>query len=82
MKLWILSPFEGLPESSNPWVPWYDKCFGLVIRAETEEEARNIANDKQGYDLNGAWLDTKLSKCEELLEDGDEGIIICDVHWA
>jgi hypothetical protein len=43
MKLWLLRPIEGL--ENDPWEPWYDKVFGFVIRAETEERAREIANE-------------------------------------
>ena len=40
MKLWILMPKENLNKGDDPWNPWYDKCFGMIIRAKTEEEAR------------------------------------------
>lgn len=45
MKLWLIKARDDLPDGDNPWNPWYDKCFGMVIRAETEEKAREIANE-------------------------------------
>ena len=53
-KLWILRPVEGLKDS--PWVPWYDKCFGMVISAEDESSARAVANqDDNGGDETSTW---------------------------
>jgi len=47
MNLWLLRPSSNLPDdrAKNPWIPWYDKCFGMVIRAETEEDARKLADE-------------------------------------
>ena len=39
MKLWLLRPIE---DYGGAWRPWYDKCFGAVVAAETEEEARGL----------------------------------------
>jgi hypothetical protein len=81
MKLWLLRPIEGL--ENNPWEPWYDKAFGFVVRAETEERAREIANESGGDEKpKNAWLDSTLSTCNELLPDGEEGLIIEDFHAA
>ncbi len=94
MKLWILRPVEDLPEGDDPWHPWYDKCFGFVIRAETEEDARRIAHQHAGEENRGTfleckitdtkepWLDSKYSTCKELSAEGEEGLIIEDVHQA
>ena len=99
MKLWLLRPVEGLPTDSrygdghedNPWDPWYDKTFGFVIRAETEERAREIAQSEKGAETDygrgpvggfPAWTDARYSTCIELTADGDEGVIIKDTHSA
>ena len=91
MKLWLLRPVEYLPD--NPWKPRYDKAFGFVIRSNTEDEARYIANENGG-DENGPvsfstyrtggnpWLDPKLSTCIELLPDGEPGLVIRDFASA
>lgn len=85
MKLFILRPVEGLDAADNPWSPWYDKCFGFIIRAETEAEARKIAHEN-GYDENmyscSPWLNKKYSTCTELTNYGEAGIIMLDVASA
>jgi len=48
MKLWLLRPVDGLKKNDNPWKPWYDKAFGFVVRADTEEEARALAHADAG----------------------------------
>jgi hypothetical protein len=92
MKLWLLRPIKNLDD--NPWYPWYDKAFGFVVRAETEESARNIANKNGGvetgpidltvYRVGGdPWLDPAFSSCVELLADeGDEGVVITDLRYG
>jgi len=93
MKLWILRPKENLSEQNNPWIPWYDKAFGFVVRSETEERARQIANSFGGsetglismvvYRTGGdPWLDPDLSSCVELTLDGEERMILVDFHPA
>ena len=85
MQLWLLRPIENLPPGEDPWIPWYDKCFGFVVRAASEAEARQIA-DAEGFDENRgkhkAWLDAKYSTCVALTDTGDPGVIIIDVHSA
>ena len=85
MKLWILRAIDGLPDDNNPWHPWYDCTFGMVIRADTEKQARQKAQDEGSPETEywpEAWTSHKLSTCRELLPDGDEDIIIEDSHWA
>jgi hypothetical protein len=93
MKLWILRPKSGLDENNSPWEPWYDKAFGFVVRAKTEKQARQIANDHGGnetgkislrvYRTGGdPWLNPDESTCIELNSDGDEEMILCDFASA
>ena len=85
MKLWLLRPKKEFPEGyQDPWLPWYDKVFGFVIRAETEENARKIA-DKNAMAENDPlhpWLDPLLSDCIELTSEGEEELILQDVWYA
>lgn len=89
MKLWILRPVETQLKF-DPWLPWYDKSFGFVIRAKTEIEARNIAHDNGGdenymrYQDNDIkpWLDSNYSTCLELTKKGETGLIMLDFHSA
>lgn len=90
MKLWLLRPVKGLPDNDNPWKPWYDKTFGFVVRAETEEAARNLADMEAGEENQGEflgnkiadtknpWIDAKYSTCIELTADGEPKVIIED----
>ncbi len=95
MKLWILqAKDEELQNDDNPWIPWYDKAFSHVVRAETEEEARKIAHENAGDENRGefmcketskskaAWKDQKYSTCVELSADGEHGLILTDFHAA
>lgn len=81
MKLWLLRPVDGLRTFKgrpNPWYPWYNKCFGFVIRAETEKDARKIAAEDCRNEGESAWMDVRYSTCKELLPNGEAGIIIED----
>lgn len=84
MKLWLLRPVED----NALWEPWYDKAFGFVVRAETEEEARALAQagggDEAGWFRKSfpAWTDPANSTCVELTSDGDAQVIIRDFALA
>lgn len=88
MKLWLLRPVDVLPDSDNPWSPWYDKVFGFVVRAETEDTARLIAHEHSGNETGhygkvfDPWLSEKYSTCVELSPDGNQEMIICDFRSA
>ena len=77
MKLFIIRPIDP---NAPPWDPWYDKCFGMVISAESEQEARLLAHE-HGGDENGwgkndhPWTDPLLSSCVELVA-GDKAELI------
>ena len=87
MKLWILRPVKD----DALWEPWYDKTFGFVVRAETEQAARAFAQDgggdevRRGYSdrpQHPAWTDASHSTCEPLEMGGLDGIIMEDSHAA
>lgn len=86
MKLFkLVANPEALRRPKNPWSPWYDKCFSLVVRAHDEAEARFIATNMGGDEvLDGpeAWRDPALSICEELTAEGKAGLILADVRTA
>lgn len=85
MKLWLLEPLEDTERNyhqpGSPWDPWYDKAFGFVVRAESEADARALANEEHG-DEGDAWLDPALSKCVELTADGEPGVVLRDFAAA
>lgn len=84
MKLWLLKArHKELPNDDNPWDDKWDKNYSLVIRAETEEQARQLAQDKAGEESNGhetdeiskPWLYAKYTTCQELTADGNVEVI-------
>lgn len=85
MKLWLMRPRDDLPEQDDPWWNRRDSVHGFVVRADTEEQARDIAHqhaaeENRSSALTAApWLDPKYSSCQQLLPDvGIEGVIIRD----
>jgi hypothetical protein len=78
MKVWILEPI--LKQSGDPWKPWYDKCFGFVVIASSEHEARSLADKDAGDENQGQirspWLNHRYSTCKELTADGEARIVL------
>lgn len=83
MKIYLLRPN---PDNDAAWKPWYDKAFGFVVRAESEEQARLFASEKGGeeneFGKPSPWLDPRQSTCEEVTADGEAGLIIHDIARA
>jgi hypothetical protein len=74
VKLWLLEPVEGVYLD-------YDYTWRLVIRAPSEDVARQMAQGNARYEDNltaGFWTDPTRSRCVELHQDGAQGIIITD----
>lgn len=89
MNVYILRPIHI--EGDDPWEPWYDKCFGFIVLANNQAEARHLAQGKAGDEEEhtgekwgeviriNPWLDAKYSTCQLLsdhVEGMDEGQII------
>lgn len=72
MKLWHLFREEG---------SWYDENHAFVIRAASEEEARELAN-RQGGDEHARdpdfWKSPANATCVEITADGPAEIILTD----
>ena len=91
MKLWLLRPIKNLGED-NPWDTCYEKSFGFVVRAETEEQARDYAHEDAGDENMGEfiggwfaktkapWKDQRYSSCVELTKNGKPGIVMRDFY--
>ena len=81
MKLWILRPIDGLVP--DPWDNWYDKYFGFVVRAKSEDEARLIVSSGRcGDEGKEVWLDPSWTSCKHLTGDGNREVIIADFRGA
>lgn len=71
MKLWILEQKIGVIDMEHC-------AYAMVIRAETEEKARLIAdnNERQGRDnTDSPWLTPSETSCVELTSSGKEDVI-------
>ena len=83
MKLWLLRP--AVPAMNrNPWASEYDCAYGFVVSAETEAEARRLAQ-AQGGDETGfpkgsrpTWKDAAYTTCDELTPGSEPGIVMRD----
>lgn len=86
MKIWLLEPVQGLPVDDDPWNTWNEVIFGQVIRAETEAEARMIAQENGEDECRRAfatpWLESRCSTCVELTADGEPGLILKHCAFA
>lgn len=92
--LWILKPVKHRNRGDDPWHPWFDKVFGFVVRATSEEEARKFAHKEAGAEngkrflyrkpsrTNAPWLDAKYSDCLPLADDGEIGVVLKDFRSA
>jgi hypothetical protein len=96
MQLWILRPqLEVLEREAHPWTPPFDKTLGVLVRAESEGEARQLAQTKAGYEGLGVyfglglaedeiaedvWLKPVWTSCDELTPEGDSEVILVVLH--
>jgi len=66
MKLWILKARKctGYIHNQN-----------IIIRAECEADAREIAASDES---NDRWLTMDYASCERLTQNGDPGVILVD----
>jgi hypothetical protein len=74
MRLWLLKRIRGERDLI------YDCNDGFVIRAESSTDARLIASQQFGDEGPNVWLSNDTSRCEELLQSGEPGVILIDFH--
>jgi hypothetical protein len=98
MHLWILRPqLYVLEREVHPWTPPFDKTLGVLVRADREAEARQLAQTKAGNEGQGVyfrlglvedemaehvWLKPEWTSCEELAAEGESGVIMVVRHGA
>lgn len=80
MMLWLL---ERRADSER-WEPAYDKAHGFVVRAESEDKAREMVamSNSVGDEGRDAWLNADHTTCAPLLVDGAPEIVLCDFYAA
>lgn len=74
MKLWKLESIGDRPEWQWP----YDKNHGYVIRAKTQEDARQMAADRACDEGSAVWLNPESTMCEELKCEGEPEVCMTD----
>ena len=77
-RLWRLGP-EKKQEGDKfyIWDNLHANCaYGFVIRAESEKMARFIAGTYAGEEGGTVWADSSRTWCEELVEYGDDEMIL------
>jgi hypothetical protein len=96
MQLWILRPQpDVLEREAHPWTPPFDKTLGVLVRADSEVGARQLAQTKAGYEGQGVylrlglvedemaedvWLKPDWTSCDELTREGDSEVIMVVRH--
>jgi len=79
MKLWDIGMRVDLPKTVRDQHWGYDCTYAAVIRAKSEQEAREIASKSLSGDQgNAVWLDEALTDCSEVTQDGEPGVLIVD----
>jgi hypothetical protein len=80
VKLWLLQPRD---DKAIPWQDWWNgACFGMVVVARTEEEAREIASKEAEWEQADAWLYPKFSSCQEVqIDQLSPQVLLKDVKW-
>ena len=88
MQLYLLKARPDLDDSVSAKHFGYDRHDGFVIRAESEEQARDMAQSKalamsQGRrSTTDTWTDPGITVCEKLSEQGASEILLEDFYEA
>jgi hypothetical protein len=98
MQLWILQPqLSVLEREAHPWTPPFDKTLGVLVRAGSEVEARQLAQSKAGNEGQGVysrlglaedemaeevWLKPEWTSCDQLTAEGKSEVIMVVRHGA
>lgn len=84
MKLWKIVPkhlAEGVSREGTDWEWPYDKVHGFVVRAHTEEDARQLVAEHCYDEGEGVWLDSEKTVCRHLKPSGKAEVVMVD-SWA
>jgi hypothetical protein len=74
MRLWLLRPVS---DDLDPWAPWVENnTYGIVVRARTDDAARELAASHAEDEGPDARLLSKYSACVELTGDGPAEVVM------
>jgi hypothetical protein len=62
--------------SDPPFEPVLDRNYGFVVRADSEEQARSLADDLAKSEGAGTWLDPALTSCEPVDNGGPSVLLV------
>jgi hypothetical protein len=81
--IFLIRPVTG-KEERGPWSPWYDKQFGIVCRADSQEQARAMAAKDAGDEGKAVWLDPAFTECINIdnLQEGGPAVLLRDFASA
>jgi len=93
LKLWMLEPEARFKETmgedtdENRWNPWsfiHGCTMKMMVRAYTEEDAREYAQKEAGLEQDRSpdgtqvWLSPQYTSCTEVMKYGKIGVVMCD----
>ena len=58
----------------------WDETNGVVVRANSPSEARELAASSRGDEGEDTWRNPELTTCNVLSKEGEPGVIIIDFH--
>ena len=66
------------------WDDWYNKCYGMVIVADSEEAARALATEKDSSEDTAIWQYEAFITCELVGTACSDTarVLLVDEHWA
>lgn len=78
-KLFILEKRQGIKWDKDPWHRQYEAYHAFVVRAESEQKARELAHNCRGDENQSGlnpWLNREYTSCKELKAGGGSGVVI------
>lgn len=72
--------WEKWAEANDTFYSPYQDIRGMVVRADSENVARQIAVEREGpYGSAGRWLDATVTVCERVEEDGSPMVVLANI---
>jgi hypothetical protein len=71
VKLWLL-------ERADTEIVGWDETRGVVVAADTESDARELASTQRGDEGSATWLDPLRTTCGELVPGSAARVVLVD----